>query len=354
MKKVYVALVSLGICSSSIAGLNGPTHHSRANCGNNESISWDATANHMYGTLSDHFSISTMHEVNTGWVNTWRCAAVHWGEASFGAGWKVIGTHWEMVNGVVKNVANETVTDCSIYDGWWNTYYPKNKEEQSKILLIEKEEINKLKRIPKGITIVSMRESALPEIMKKDVEKRLKNKLSLGYEHSDNPYIKNLSQYNLLKQSKTLDNNDPYDTHLKSNLSFVKLIFPYQGISFVKPEDIIGYAVMGSWIKDKNGWDGISTFFNYKDIGICVYRKQDYLSYGGGAQLNKEETTFDIGGYPTVSNVEGNTNDGFIYLLKWFDKEYFNDLDCYNKKFDCSLEKELINLGNRIAITPVN
>ncbi len=348
MKKLFVTLVSLGICSGSIAGLNGPTYHSRANCGNNESISWDALHSHIYCTLSDHYGAGgPFHELNTGWETTRRSAAVHWGEALPGSGWIVSGSHWEKIKGKDKNVENETVTDCSIYDGWWDTKFNNPSNEKFKTIPIDKEEENRLRSMPKGITIVPLKDRGLSE----DIKKYIENKKSLtykGYEESHNPYIKNLSEYNLLKESKTLDNNDPYDTHLKSNLSFIKLMFPFKGISFIEPKDIIGYAVMGGWNKEKDGWDGVSTFFNYKNVGICVYRKQNYVSFGGKAQLNKEDTTFDIGGYPTVTDVEGNLKDGFIYSLSWFDKEYFNDLDCYNKKFDRSLTKELINLGNRI------
>ncbi len=354
MKKTLLALLAMGICSNVSAGLNGPTHHSRANCGNNESISWDATGNHTYCTISDHFPPGGgVHEVNTMWGSTWRSAAVHWGEARPGAGWRVYGIHWEIINRVPTNVANENVTDCSIYDGWWDRFnlsmVSGGHNENNKMT---EADIQKLKNIPKGISIVPFKNNALPEAIKKQMEIELKNKMSLsyrGYEVSSNPWIKNLSEYNLQKQYKILDNNDIHDTHLKSNLSFVKLIFPYKGISFIGPDDIIGYSVMGSFIKVQNGWNGISTFFNYKN-NVCVYRKHNYLSYGGAAQLNKEDTTFDVAGYPTVINTEGNAKNGFVYSINWYDKEYFNNLDCHNKNFDASLKKEMIVLANRINL----
>lgn len=44
---------------------------------------------------------------------------VHWGEG--GGGWQVRGVHW--MKDTLRNpvlVSDETVSDCSIYDGWWD------------------------------------------------------------------------------------------------------------------------------------------------------------------------------------------------------------------------------------------
>jgi len=44
---------------------------------------------------------------------------VHWGEGT--GGWAVQGMHWMMgSNGKPILMAQEYVTDCSIYDGWWD------------------------------------------------------------------------------------------------------------------------------------------------------------------------------------------------------------------------------------------
>ncbi len=82
------------------AGLHGFTMHSRANCANNESISW--WAGHSF----------------TGWQTTWRSAAVHWGEGT--GGWYVLGHHWGIDSHRDKVLLSKTdAIDCRWYDGWW-------------------------------------------------------------------------------------------------------------------------------------------------------------------------------------------------------------------------------------------
>jgi hypothetical protein len=122
MRKVIIYLITVGIFSSANAGFNGLTHHSRANCANNESISWDWTQDRWLFVRSDHIQEKTGHVVHTvdmPWVLTWRNAQVHWGEGT--GGWIVHGTHYmkdSKGNGYLA--AEETVSDCSIYDGWWD------------------------------------------------------------------------------------------------------------------------------------------------------------------------------------------------------------------------------------------
>jgi hypothetical protein len=87
-------ILSLLFVNSSFAGLAGLTWHSRANCINNESITWDFTRYRELYTESSHFieddgRMIDHHAVEVGWEFTWRSAAVHWGEGR--GGWTVGG-----------------------------------------------------------------------------------------------------------------------------------------------------------------------------------------------------------------------------------------------------------------------
>lgn len=121
MKMVSIFCLAFIMSGTSLAGFNGLTHHSRAACGNNESISWDWTANHLLRTVSFHYYQGhyPKHIIDTGWETTWRNAAVHWGEGK--RSWRVAGDHYMKDNkGKEYVAAQEFVTDCSIYDGWWD------------------------------------------------------------------------------------------------------------------------------------------------------------------------------------------------------------------------------------------
>ncbi len=130
--RISTIVLSFMISQSALAGINGLTHHSRANCANNESISWDLLENHVLRVDSHHIylpnpNINTNHSISTHptqFSNTWRAAAVHWGEGGVpgtSSTWGVAGNHFmQYPNGEIRLVAQEYVTDCSIYDGWWD------------------------------------------------------------------------------------------------------------------------------------------------------------------------------------------------------------------------------------------
>lgn len=117
--------IALTVSFSSHAGVYGTTIHSRANCVNNESITWFLWNAYTWKTVSLHHNIYGTqydHNMDTGWEYTWRNAAVHWNEAPIGDHrWVVTGYHFfiDYGNGKVP-FGSETIGDCSIYTGWWD------------------------------------------------------------------------------------------------------------------------------------------------------------------------------------------------------------------------------------------
>lgn len=118
MRKLIMLLLLAS--TNCFAGLHSITHHSRANCGNNESISWHAGHSYWFWIVSRHRGHNQDHQLVANWSVTWRSAAVHWGEGK--GGWTVEGHHWMKENewGMPYQVAEENVSNCSIYDGWWD------------------------------------------------------------------------------------------------------------------------------------------------------------------------------------------------------------------------------------------
>lgn len=124
VKKIILLSAILGVASlNSYAGLVATTVHSRANCYNNESITWWLNHSYDWRVVSVHFDIyNSAHHIDTGYAYTWRQAAVHWGEAPLGDHrWTVSGYHYLIDYGNGKIPFDSThVGDCSIYNGWWD------------------------------------------------------------------------------------------------------------------------------------------------------------------------------------------------------------------------------------------
>jgi hypothetical protein len=131
-------IIGIGLLIVSLnlqAGFSGPTHHSRANCINNESISWDNKNAHNYAVVSFHTpnylrGDLPAHRIETPWAYTRRQAAICWGE---GNGlhtpnyYLVNGYHWEVVNNKTELQENTLTDYCSLGDGWfimrYNSYF---------------------------------------------------------------------------------------------------------------------------------------------------------------------------------------------------------------------------------------
>ena len=122
MKFIISLFFTLYLLSSTAnAGFHQFTMHSRANCMNNESISWEWNVPRMLGTVTQHYRNGQwIHGYSTGWQYISRSAAVHWFESKPGDGWHVTGYHWQLINRVEYLLAQTDVDDCSIYDGWWD------------------------------------------------------------------------------------------------------------------------------------------------------------------------------------------------------------------------------------------
>lgn len=118
-------LLSLAMAEGSHAGIRAPTAHSRANCVNNESITWYLHHSHWWRVVSFHnYDLNNpkkgYHHIDTGMSKTWRQAGVHWGESRPGGTYFVSGFHYFLHNG--KEILDVTTkaSNCNIYDGWWD------------------------------------------------------------------------------------------------------------------------------------------------------------------------------------------------------------------------------------------
>lgn len=113
-----VMLISLN-ASESYAGLYKTTVHSRANCLNNESITW--WNGHPYEwrvvSIHKHTPTSQTHVVDTGYIVNDRVAAVHWGEGVH-AGFIVWGYHYLKGWGGDRYFASTYAEGCEIIEGW--------------------------------------------------------------------------------------------------------------------------------------------------------------------------------------------------------------------------------------------
>ncbi len=124
-KKIISTIIVVGSLWFSHSASAGLTFFSRANCVNNESISWDWPGNNWWlWTFSQHYNFRTgawEPVLSTGWEYTYRSAAVHWGEG-FSGNYFVQGDHYMWISGYGTLYLGKTQTqNCNL--GYFFPYW---------------------------------------------------------------------------------------------------------------------------------------------------------------------------------------------------------------------------------------
>jgi hypothetical protein len=68
-------------------------------------------------------------------------------------------------------------------------------------------------------------------------------------------------------------------------------------------------------------------------------------------QLNEDGLRYDVNDKPTRVTIEGSQNYGFIYSVRWYDKNFMRALECANLKYDNIITDKIIALANKIDKT---
>lgn len=136
--------------------------------------------------------------------------------------------------------------------------------------------------------------------------------------------------------------NEPDDTHMKKELSKIKLAFLYKPIS----SHAIGFAPIGGYEK---GWTGVKEYFK-SDVGICSYSVLHLHLTHGAINIDADSVKHDVNGKVTTIDVEGNVKDGFTYQISWYDSPKLteHELECANANFDKAITAQTIKLAQQI------
>lgn len=136
---------------------------------------------------------------------------------------------------------------------------------------------------------------------------------------------------------------NPLDTHLKSDISKVRIGFKFSGIPGIPQKDILGFAAAGGYTHEK-GWDGIAEFVQIPDIGICSFTTFAIES----VIMYKETLEYLVNKKPSEKGIEGNWNAGFIYHVNWYTDTRRNAFECANRKLQPSILKKMVSIANQI------
>ena len=316
--KMIPSLLCIALATNCYAGVNGLTHHSRANCANNESISWDLKHYHKLRVWSTHRwfdenGLYNEHEVPAstfGQVTyAWRAAAVHWLE-SFVGNYTVEGIHVEdFCPGVPSDTVNTLAIDCNIYSGWWD-----------------------------------IKDSEMPN---KDDPPDCSNHLTSALSNSnekDSSYAEDLLNYRQFAAwqfHKFAANKDPRGTELRTHVEALKLNFTFKPILPANEVNEIGIAPVNTYTDE--GWTGAKDFFEPKSFkAVCAFevRTNNGLNPEKGSPYIQS-----IGKYKGIFRFSGSKKTGYLYEVIWDANHSLYILECASILKDESIKNQMIELA---------
>lgn len=207
-----------------------------------------------------------------------------------------------------------------------------------------------VKSLKSGIQYVNENSVHVPDAMLKEVRSYKVQMQTNGYINKENDFVPELLNQRrdaaaMLRESDKIQ--DKFDTHLHRNLSDLKLSFTFNGLPDIKKEDIIGYAVGGSYIKKPGkpeGWDGVAVLFESNSMGSCRFDYDHIVS----AYVDRASVTFDINKKPTMIFVEGTAHTGFLYTVMWYtdktknERMTLSEIKCARKKLENNIPKKMV------------
>lgn len=182
---------------------------------------------------------------------------------------------------------------------------------------------------------------------------RLKSKteyLTKGYVSQYSERAKELLDMEIVAKhlfAKKNLNYKPTSTELKPSINDLKMAYTFIGAPNDLGITILGAAPYLSYLKGQ-GWVGAVQFFKKEKVGICAFSENNVKLSHGAVILAKEDVTQDVNGKPTIKEITGNADSGFLYNVEWYDNTFFRQLECANMRYSTEITTSVIALANQL------
>ena len=156
--------------------------------------------------------------------------------------------------------------------------------------------------------------------------------------------VKNISPQQLKLNAL---NSTPYDENMHRNLSEIHMAYEFTEVPIKEIKKVIGFTPAVTYISEK-GWVGAAEFFELDDVTVCNYSENNIKLSHGSIIIPKEEARKDINGKFTTIDIEGQIKSGFVYDIRWYDENFFSQLECASAQYDTENTKKLVELAKKI------
>ena len=171
-----------------------------------------------------------------------------------------------------------------------------------------------------------------------------------GYIEKYNQNATNLLMFHQIANadySKNYDLAGSQSTHLRHNLSELKMAYDYQGVPNALVKETIGFAPESAFTEQ--GWTGAVQFFVPQGLdGICSYHEVNIGLTKSSANFAKELISNQVNDKITLIDVAGNEASGYNYNIEWWDDNFRHVLTCASKNFKPEIKQQAIALAVNI------
>ena len=206
-----------------------------------------------------------------------------------------------------------------------------------------------LLELPDGVKIVpraklGFTEEELIRGAEEDLERKQKGYVN---EKSNRAFqLIDFESYSKRQLELTKNNHSSSGTHLRPFIRDLKLAFYYRGVPYDSMAKNFGASPGGGYRTD--GWTQATQFFYAKDIGNCAFIESDAHITQSSIEIALEAIEYLVNKKPSLIDVRGSAESGFLYDIQWFDGDYFRELECANIKFSKTTLNNIIELAKRI------
>ena len=197
--------------------------------------------------------------------------------------------------------------------------------------------------ISSNIDIVQLNSMSFSPELKNEMRAYNSDMKNKGYIEKDNAYIHQLLK---IKTASNARSTQLGSNELKDSESDIKITFKFTS---VLPNPV---AYSGIGIETNTGtWSGIKEFFDGKEAGMCSLSVFDISKVKEHIQLNAEGLGYEVNDKPTRITVEGNINSGFMYSIRWYDKNFAREIECANNDMKESIKTKMLEFAKKVDIS---
>lgn len=200
-----------------------------------------------------------------------------------------------------------------------------------------------------GVTIVDSSKINAPNSIKSTWQRERQEQLSNGYHKEFIARAKEIMQFPdsiNYKYAKGKENTDHNSSVLRKSFSEINMAYNIVPVPKSLAKKVYGYAGANTF---KGGWTGFVEFFE-SNLGTCVFTESNVRLTHEGIKIDREMVQYDVNGKVTTLDVSGNQQSGYLYMVEWFDNDYFRSLECADKNYQPSLVERTMQLAKDIDV----